>query len=166
MASRPKTQSRKSAPKQEKHSPMAASRGIVPIGGIIAFLGPMEELGDGWAICQGQTIKDPKSPLDGLTLPNLTDERFLMGVGPRDKIGATGGDNQIRDEGGIAARTITSGHSDSGAGYAQLSGGSGAVYLPGTSHRHTSDIPGIPPHNHGGDNRPRYCSVWYICRIR
>ena len=143
---------------------ITAAKGDCPIGAIIPFIGQLKGLGPEWVVCDGRTIKDSGSPMNGMELPNLTDDRFLMGVGAMAKAGIPGGENQINDEGGVAARSIPSGLADSAAGYTDLPGGN--VYVTSNAHRHSIDIPGLPPHNHGGDKRPRFCTVWYICRIK
>ncbi|MBN2452360.1 MAG: tail fiber protein [Lentisphaeria bacterium] len=57
--------------------------GIVPIGSIIPWhksLPGMPALPDGWVECNGQTLDDGGSPLDGQTIPNLNGQgRFLRG---------------------------------------------------------------------------------------
>jgi len=54
-----------------------------PIGSIIAWhksLSGVPSLPGNWAECNGQTISDSDSPLDGVTLPDLNgDKRFLRG---------------------------------------------------------------------------------------
>lgn len=56
---------------------------IVPIGGIISWhknLSGVPALKDNWVECNGQTISDSESPLDGVTLEDLNgDKRFLRG---------------------------------------------------------------------------------------
>ena len=57
--------------------------GIVPIGSIIAWhksLAGVPALPDGWVECNGQTLNDTNSPVNGQTIPNLNgEERFLGG---------------------------------------------------------------------------------------
>ena len=56
-----------------------------PIGSIIAWhkdlgTGAVPALPEGWLECDGQTVMDEASPLDGVVLPNLNgDGRFLRG---------------------------------------------------------------------------------------
>ena len=74
---------------QEKLVPLMNGSGLVPIGGIIsimphlagAFDTPNTTTADlnGWVRCNGQTINDPQSPLNGLVVPNLNDDVFLSG---------------------------------------------------------------------------------------
>lgn len=67
-----------------------AANGL-PIGGIVPWWRPTPTtpVPDGFAICDGSTLSDPDSSLDGATLPNLT-ERVLLGV-PLDRSGEMGG---------------------------------------------------------------------------
>jgi hypothetical protein len=57
--------------------------GIVPIGSIIAWhknLTGVPDLPDGWVECNGDTLNDSDSPLNGQTIPDLNgEERFLRG---------------------------------------------------------------------------------------
>jgi hypothetical protein len=56
---------------------------IVPIGSIMAWtknIPGVPVLADGWVECNGQTISDAQSPLNGQTLPDLNGQnRFLRG---------------------------------------------------------------------------------------
>jgi len=111
----------------------------VPVGSIIAYFGKAASLSHEWMVCDGSVVHDPHSPFNGKNLPKLNDNRFLMGVTEAD-VGKPGGDTKT-------------GPATSGAGYAQLSGGDGAVYLPDTGHSH--NLP-APPN----------CGVLFICRIK
>jgi len=72
--------------------------GIVPIGGLIAWLKtfvngtPAQELIPNYVECNGQVLADGASPLDGMTIPDLNGssgtERFLRGS---TSSGTTGG---------------------------------------------------------------------------
>ena len=57
--------------------------GIVPIGSIVAWhkgLTGVPDLPDGWVECNGDTLNDSDSPLNGQTIPDLNGEgRFLRG---------------------------------------------------------------------------------------
>ena len=66
-----------------------------PIGGVIAWLKDLSgvsSLSGNWAECNGQTISDGQSPLNGVTLPDLNgssgDQTFLRG---NTSSGSTGG---------------------------------------------------------------------------
>ncbi len=62
---------------------IAALRAKPPIGTIVAWhksMSGVPALPDGWVECDGETINDTSSPLNGQTLPNLNGERrFLRG---------------------------------------------------------------------------------------
>lgn len=61
--------------------------GVLPIGGITALTSlsffavtnTTEADDNGYVLCQGQTINDPTSPMNGVVMPNLSDNRFLRG---------------------------------------------------------------------------------------
>ncbi len=60
------------------------SQGDVPIGTIMAWhkdLAGVPSLPDGWVECNGQTLSDAESPLNGQTIPSLNyaNGRFLRG---------------------------------------------------------------------------------------
>jgi len=72
--------------------------GIVPIGGLIAWLKtfvngtPAQELIPNYVECNGQVLADGASPFDGMTIPDLNgDNRFLRG---NSTSGATSGTEQ------------------------------------------------------------------------
>jgi len=61
--------------------------GLVPIGGVIPWfkdLNQVPSIPDSFVECNGQTVNDPESPLDGVSVPDLngssdSDSRFLRG---------------------------------------------------------------------------------------
>ena len=57
--------------------------GTVPVGGIIMWSGSENEIPDGWALCNGQTV-------EGQTTPDLR-ARFVVGAGGAYAVGDTGG---------------------------------------------------------------------------
>ena len=143
------------------------SRGIVPIGSILPYIGDLDSLGPDWALCTGQTLTDAGSPLNGMQLPNLSDNRFLMGVGKTEKVGVLSGDNILKKEGGFAGGEIATGDATRGAGWGNLPGGGHQdLNITDVAHQHRIALPALAAHDHGGDKRPRSCSVWFICRIR
>ena len=81
-------------------APNSTGHGIVPIGAIVAINPNLtgaystssiaQADTNGWVLCRGQTIVDVTSPMNGETIPNLSDDRFIMGA---ETAGATGGEN-------------------------------------------------------------------------
>ena len=57
--------------------------GTVPVGGIIMWSGSENDIPDGWALCNGQTV-------EGLKTPDLRG-RFVVGAGGAYAVGNTGG---------------------------------------------------------------------------
>jgi microcystin-dependent protein len=57
--------------------------GTVPVGGIIMWSGSENEIPDGWALCNGQTV-------EGQTTPDLR-ARFVVGAGGAYAVGDKGG---------------------------------------------------------------------------
>jgi hypothetical protein len=79
----------------KKFAPGALSSGV-PVGTVISWWRASADapLPSGeWAIADGSTVTDTDSPLNGKTLPNLTN-RFVMGVAAAD-IGVAGGANSL-----------------------------------------------------------------------
>ena len=68
------------------------SMGEVPVGGIIMWSGSSSDLPDNWKICNGQKVRDPESPFDGDSLPNLS-QRFARGTSVESEVLRTGGAN-------------------------------------------------------------------------
>jgi hypothetical protein len=132
----------------------------VPVGTILPYIGPLSSvLPNNWVLCDGRTIADPESPFNGQRVPNLTDERFLMGIAAAEHVATLGGDNALASDGGHA-------HSCSFVGYA-----AGEInYQRGPGHGDPFQMQyGASPvgaHNHGGDRRPRYCGVYFMLRIK
>ena len=74
------------------HSGADITSGVVPIGAVIDWWRPDATFAvpSGFAICDGSVVNDAVSPLNGKTLPNLTN-RFIMGVTNVNNIGTSGG---------------------------------------------------------------------------
>jgi len=117
--------------------------GIVPIGTILPWM--KSETGTpalqrGWVECNGQTISDSESVYNGVTLRNLNGEnRFLRGNATS---GATGGtdSNDTTHRHGMGAATQN---------------------IEMISANYYTDYQG------GGlDNRPAFCNVVWIMRIK
>jgi len=103
-------------------SAASTGHGVVPIGAVIALnpnltgayttASTTSADSNGWVLVQGQTISDATSPMDGETLPDLTDSRFLRGA---STAGTTGGAETFTlVEANLPAHVhdISHGHSD------------------------------------------------------
>jgi len=85
---------------QEKLVPLMNGAGIIPVGGIISIMPHLAGTSnitattiaglDGWVRCNGQTISDPQSPMNGTVVPNINNSVFLEG---HTTSGSTGGSN-------------------------------------------------------------------------
>jgi len=152
---------------QQQVGPYPVARGApllgVPVGAVIPYLGPLDALPPEWLPCDGREVKDPASPLYGKRLPNLADDRFVMGVDSAHRINSTGGRNDIPADGvhqhSGETRPATYG---SLAGVARIQNES--IDPPRHTHSFSTDQAGA--HQHGGDNRPRYLASYYIVRIK
>ncbi len=136
---------------------------LVPVGTVIAFAGDLNALPAGWLVADGRAVSRSQYPAlfaavqvrfgpgDSVTtfnLPNLTDDRFPMGVGT-GRLGEVGGNNAIASDGSHT-------HTFADAGYDTAPDGSNFV--------NGVVINAAGNHNHGGDKRPRYLGVVYIIR--
>lgn len=129
----------------------------VPVGTILPFGGDTSALDDNWMLCNGATVANPGVGLadfngsaGGVQVPNLTDNRFLMGV-TAGNVGASGGRNDI----------------PAGGSHTHTFGQTSVDRAPDASH--FSDGSFTNPsgsHSHGGENRPQYTGVQYIIRVR
>ncbi|WP_337187582.1 hypothetical protein [Phenylobacterium sp.] len=92
--------------------------------------------------CNGQTINDIRSPLNGMTLPNLNNGKFLVGGANADS-GVAVGSNEVKlSAANIPAVTLTGNTGSASAGTP-----SGTVSVAsGGAHSHTVNDPG---HMHG-----------------
>lgn len=162
--------------------------GEVPIGGLVPYFGDPADLPSHWIICDGSTVADPDSPLDGQTIPDLR-QRFVRGADADNgySVGATGG----RDD--IPSHSHYFSDSDSFVYFPRASGnGFVNAYNPATSagafdtslrnltapsgggsaydtHGHVngnSFISGFTDSAGFGVNMPSFFSLNYIIRIR
>jgi trimeric autotransporter adhesin len=134
--------------------------GLVPIGSIIAWaknLSGVPALPTAFVECNGQTLSDPGSPLNGQVIPNLNasgggTNRFLRGA---TTSGATGGNATHTHE--INGK-LTGGMTSTSC--CRSSGGSDN-YVP-TNHVHALDGIVTDP----GDSQPPYYNVVWIMRVK
>ena len=104
----------------------------------------------GWIIPDGRVIQN--GPLKGRKAPNLTDDRFLMGVYGK-RVGKPGGKNSIPD------KTLNHGWNSIKHGEIGYGSRTGNATYKGKIKSHGS-------HNHGGENRPKYLGVLFIMKIQ
>lgn len=131
------------------------SVGDVPIGGIVPWLPNLSGvpgLPEGWMLCDGSTVNDALSPMNGTTIPDLNgDNRFLRG---EDTAGGTGGNTTTSLASMGTIYNISENLNSIGTSATELrmlSGGSGSTTRYGTQ---TNSI--LPP----------YYNVVWIIRIR
>lgn len=139
----------------------ANNRLSIPVGAILPFVGSLNDLPENWQPCDGRLITNVNSPFNDKKLPELMDKRFLMGVSAATDVCSTGGTNDIPME----AAHIHGGATNGFAGYQP-----GHINYDRGPDRQDEFMMrfGILPdgqHNHGGDNKPAYCGVYFIIRI-
>ncbi len=133
--------------------------GTVPVGGIIMWSGAVNEIPNGWKLCDGSTS-------GGITLPDLRN-RFIVGAGNKYQVAATGGAETVTL---TVAQIPSHTHSYQFTG-ADISGTwSGNNYFfnqsgkfPNNKNTRTTDATG------GGqahENRPPYYALCYIMRVK
>lgn len=128
------------------------SKAELPIGSILAWSSYSNtniELPLGWIVC-GQNKATPN--LDG---------QFLMGVNSVPEAGKTGGKLDIPQDGSYKYTGTT--HNDQPI-QTHAFRCEGNCTLK-TEHNHTFEI-SAPSHNHGGENRPPYYTVLFLCKIK
>ena len=135
----------------------------VPVGTILPYAGSIEALPANWLPCDGRKVTDPQSPLDGSNVPDLTDDRFLMGIGATGTVGATGGANVMTTDGNHGHTGTATDRVNQRTGSPRYLDNSGNK---GFRHTHTLSIRADGRHNHGGDNRPNFYAVRFIIRVR
>jgi hypothetical protein len=114
----------------------------------VPVVGSDNKLPSGWVTC-GSTN----------TTPNL-DQRFLMGVSSFDQVGNVGGRPDIHQDGQHAHGGVTSGTQGYGPGKINYPRG------PGRQDDYAMRLTITPDgnHHHGGENRPPFYTVIYICK--
>lgn len=136
---------------------------VVPVGGIIPFDKDLEaslQEEENFVPCDGRTINDSESPLDGLTIPNLNgDNRFLRG---NSSTGATGGADLVTL--GSSEMPSHSHTTDAISGIVDGGGEDAESFADGTG---STDATIDPTGNDSAhENRPPYYDVIYVIRIK
>lgn len=138
----------------------------VPLGSIVAYVGPLASLPPNWVPCNGQVINAPGSPLNGVAAPLLNDARFTMGVSIEIDVLRAGGTNQIPADGdhghiwsgNVDPDTIPKAVKTQGETTADVS------MFPHT-HAVRGAVASSGLHAHGSENRPRFAGVIFIIRV-
>ena len=146
------------------------SPALPPIGSIIAYVPrPGLTLGSCWRICDGKRLEDLDSPLNGQTLPDLTDDRFLMGTADANELNTREGSNTISSDGmhthAISGSTnwVAMGDPDGSNAGLQKDGDQRHAHQHGMNFTSGS---ASTEHTHGGDKRPAFYGVQWIIRIK
>ena len=135
----------------------------VPVGAILPYVGSLDALPQGWLPCDGRTVSDANSPFHGKALPNLMDNRFVMGVASADELNSTGGSNEIVMGGQHNHRGNATNRVNQVSGSPRYLDSSGNR---GFRHTHDLQINVNGNHNHGGDGRPQYHGTYFIIRVK
>ena len=139
------------------------SIGDVPIGGIVAWaksLSGVPNLAEGWVECDGTTLIDALSPLNGQTIPNLNgNNQFMRGNSTSGGTGGVATNTVARlDVSGPLDTSITLGNTvyeDEGTGILKVATDTGSD--SGTKVK--KDVIDF-------DQRPPFYDVVWIMRIR
>ncbi|GAB5404325.1 MAG: hypothetical protein Aurels2KO_25560 [Aureliella sp.] len=132
----------------------------LPVGTIIPYHPYTNiELPTGWVLCAGQIITDADSPFNGQKVPDLTDERFLMGTTETDSFAHYGGTNQIPVDG-------THNHGGATGSGGNPKGADNDDDFDAAYARHSHPISPDGAHNHGGDNRPQFFGLVYLIKVK
>jgi hypothetical protein len=103
------------------------------------------------------------SSFHGKTLPNLMDNRFIMGVASAEELNVMGGSNEIRMDGQHNHRGSATNRVNQVSGSPRYLDSSGNR---GFRHTHDLKINVNGNHNHGGDNRPQFLGTYFIIRVK
>ncbi len=156
----------------------AVSAIAVPVGGVIAWWGELGSIPENFELCDGNPPTTPGAVLTG-NKPDLR-ERFVRGANLA--VGTTGGEDTIEDA-TTAPHQLTveemPSHNHVSSWYDRLVGINGQYTM--TSSDNTAGEPnlryagniafegGDEPHSHGisgHDNRPAFCELFYIIRVK
>ena len=113
--------------------------GSVPVGSIVDWYRPTPAtlVPSGWALCNGDLVADPESPMNGQPTPNLIN-RFVRGLDPAlmtpTSYGA-GAASPLPDAGGADSLALGHGHTTQPHSH---------------GHNHTHSITQDPGHSHPG----------------
>lgn len=148
-----------------------------PIGSIQAYVGYPESLPPNWVICDGRSLAVASNlklfkvigwrfglgtnsdKYSTFGVPDLRN-RFMQGAGD-NLLGSTGGKKEIPMDGGHTPQGSVSVWKAGPPSPAGFQGSGGNCVLPGASFSGNA----VPSHNHGGDSRPPFLTVYYIMKV-
>lgn len=142
----------------------------VPVGTVIDWWRPDTNLSlpGGYLPCDGRTVNDAQSPLNGKALPNLLN-KFVRGVTNPNQIGLSGGNENYSIPFTFDLPAVTSETTQSGEGATDVRDGSGVKVIPITSN-HTHRVTIDPASYQGTTNQttilPPYIGLLKLCRIK
>lgn len=143
---------------------------MVPVGAIVSYIGDLSKIGPAWRVCDGSTISDAESPLNGSKTPVLNDYRYLIGVPNQQTINTEIGMNRWERDGSHAhtfdGETITrfNIHQGVGDGAHEVQTRSGSHLKP-ISFPFSGQTHHAGGHDHG-EKRPLSRGVHWIMRIK
>jgi hypothetical protein len=162
-----------------------AAVGAVPVGTIVAYVGPICLLeGSGWELCNGDPVADIHSEIFGQTKPPLVDLRFLIGTNVPDSVNEPLGTNDVpsHNHGGLTKKDGTHIHKATtdlfGTSIGDYSPGQGFETAGGELHNHkhsfVTSADETSAHNHSipdepkktGANIPASSGVYWILKVR
>ena len=139
--------------------------GTIPVGGIIMWSGSVDDIPDGWALCNGDTV-------NGKATPDLRG-KFIVGYNPGD-----GDYSSVGNTGGEETHTLTSSEmpkhahtvSAQTAGYvaSHNSGSEVLTYSGYKEQRGEKDVgnSGIAGEGSPHENRPPYYTLCFLMRVK
>ena len=146
--------------------PGVSDLGGVPVGTIVPYVGPVKALPPNWVPCDGRVISNPDSPLNGQSVPRLTDNRFFMSVADENSVLTTGGSAKLPLDGSHTHPfTGTTDADQSTVMVKQKETQNSSVASSPHTHNVRGTVDNSGEHDHGGDKRPPFVGVLFIIRV-
>lgn len=139
---------------------------IPPVGSILPFLKSLSgvpSLPSGWVECNGQTLSDADSPLNGQVIPNLNGGKYLKGAAAS---GATGGNATHKHQWYYLAGTSTGTRYFLQIGSASATNKGQTYDVNGTAVDVGTTLLQIPGYVDAQNGEPPYYQVVWIIRIK